>query len=169
MEMSCTSRQCGQSTFMVPVHAACRVFGQMKNSAAMTKLPGDRRRERARSLSHRRPYAVAGDRRKLDMPRRCASPSLALVAESCLENWKSLGVTLRGPLLAFPNSVQLFGSHELLRKVDNFGIMRQSSSGRSDRRMRGTTGSQARFSSRGYTRSKQWMAPPASAEKLQRL
>ena len=43
------------------------------------------------------------------------------------------------------------------------------SSGRSERLMRVTTGSQARFSACGYTKSKQCMEPPAEGEKLHRL
>ena len=42
-------------------------------------------------------------------------------------------------------------------------------SGRSDRLMRVTMSSQARFSRSGYLRSKQCTAPPAFEEKLQRL
>src|SRR6476646_7012868 len=70
--MSCAAWQWGQSTFIGPVHAACRlfasvsmpvealcrVFGQMKNNEAIA-ISRDRRRERKRSLSQWRPLRTA--------------------------------------------------------------------------------------------------------------
>jgi hypothetical protein len=64
--------------------------------------------------------------------------------------------------VSFPLAVQL-----KWRKVCGLGPHR--SSGRSERLMRVTTGSHARFSSCGYTRSKQWIEPFAEREKLHRL
>ena len=65
-------------------------------------------------------------------------------------------------LSLFPLAVQL-----TWQKVCELAPHR--SSGRSERLMRVTTGSHARFSSCGYTRSKQWIDPFAEREKLHRL
>src|SRR3954469_5194753 len=75
--MSCAARQCGQSTFIVPAHAACRlfasvsmpvealcrVFGQMKNNEAIAIS----RIANGLSATGARAHAAAGDHRKLAM------------------------------------------------------------------------------------------------------
>ena len=70
-------------------------------------------------------------------------------------------------------SVQVFakfhGNCNTMPAVSRLRNHRYPSSGRSERLMRVTTGSHARFSSCGYTRSKQWMAPGRPREKLHRL
>src|ERR1700738_2920663 len=85
---------------------------------------------------------------------------------------RNISVTTPGPSQFSDRDRMPRGEYPLLdhsTQVPTLAIRLQRSSGRSERLIRVTTRSQARFSACGYTKSKQCMELPAECETLHRL
>jgi hypothetical protein len=114
-------------------------------------------------------HAARSRDRRVPAIRRCAW-TVTTLSRSLLTDRRL--ITTPGPSQFSDRDRMPRGEYPLLdhsTRVPTLATGLQRSSGRSERLMRVTTGSQARFSACGYTKSKQCMEPPAECEKLHRL